>query len=92
MRLHGAISQKAVIFIATHLYYWLTNLDANFHAEGILKLVSRCDKCLNLFGDYVDKYVKNKLYFGLCIQKIRMKFSFIFSSVPYFWNFPRTDI
>jgi hypothetical protein len=34
---------------------WLTNLNANFYAEGILKLVSHWDKCLNLFGDYVEK-------------------------------------
>jgi hypothetical protein len=34
---------------------WLTNLDANFYAEGILKLVSCWYKCLNLFGDYVEK-------------------------------------
>jgi hypothetical protein len=34
---------------------WLTNLDANFYAEGILKLVSRWEKCLKLFGDYVEK-------------------------------------
>jgi histone-lysine N-methyltransferase SETMAR len=34
---------------------WLTNLDADFYAEGILKLVSRWDKCWNLFGDYVEK-------------------------------------
>jgi hypothetical protein len=34
---------------------WLTNLDANFYAKGILKLVSCWDKCLNLFGDYVEK-------------------------------------
>jgi hypothetical protein len=30
-------------------------LHANFYAEGILKLVSRWDKCLNPFGDYVEK-------------------------------------
>jgi histone-lysine N-methyltransferase SETMAR len=36
---------------------WLTNLDANFYEEGILKLVSCWGKCLNLFGDYVEKYV-----------------------------------
>jgi hypothetical protein len=35
--------------------YWLTNLDANVYAEGILKLLSRRDKCLSLFGDYVEK-------------------------------------
>jgi transposase len=34
---------------------WLTNLDTNFYAERILKLVSRWDKCLNLFGDNVEK-------------------------------------
>jgi histone-lysine N-methyltransferase SETMAR len=34
---------------------WLTNLDENFYAERILKLVSRWDKCLNLFGDYAEK-------------------------------------
>jgi hypothetical protein len=34
---------------------WLTNLDADFYTEGILKLVSRWDKCWNLFGDYVEK-------------------------------------
>jgi histone-lysine N-methyltransferase SETMAR len=61
---------------------WLTNLDANFYAAGILKLVSCWNKCLNLFGDYVEKYVKSKLHFGMCIQKIRIKFSFFFSSVP----------
>jgi hypothetical protein len=30
---------------------WLTNLDTNLYAEGILNW----DKCLNLFGDYVEK-------------------------------------
>jgi hypothetical protein len=34
---------------------WLTNLDANFYADAILKLVSRWDKYLNLFRDYVEK-------------------------------------
>jgi hypothetical protein len=34
---------------------WLTNLDANVYAQGILKLVSHWDKYLNLFGDYVEK-------------------------------------
>jgi hypothetical protein len=32
-----------------------TNLDANFYAEGTLKLMSRWNKCLSLFGDYVEK-------------------------------------
>jgi histone-lysine N-methyltransferase SETMAR len=34
---------------------WLTNLDTNVYAEGILELVSHWDKRLNLFGDYVEK-------------------------------------
>jgi hypothetical protein len=34
---------------------WLTNLDVNFYAECILKLVLRWDMCLNMFGGYVEK-------------------------------------
>ena len=34
---------------------YLSSLAANFFAEGIEKLVSRYDKCLNRFGDYVEK-------------------------------------
>jgi hypothetical protein len=34
---------------------WLNKLDAHFCAEYILQLVSRWDKCLNLFGDYTEK-------------------------------------
>ena len=34
---------------------YLSSLAANFFAEGIEKLVSRYDKCLNCFGDYVEK-------------------------------------
>jgi len=37
--------------VKTYLY----SLTANFFAEGIEKLVSQYDKCLNLFGDYVEK-------------------------------------
>jgi hypothetical protein len=33
----------------------LSSLEANFFADGIDKLVSRYDKCLNRFGDYVEK-------------------------------------
>jgi histone-lysine N-methyltransferase SETMAR len=33
---------------------WLTNLDANFYAERILKSVSRWDKFLDLCGDYLE--------------------------------------
>jgi hypothetical protein len=34
---------------------YLSSLVANFFAEGIEKLVSRYDKYLNRFGDYVKK-------------------------------------
>jgi len=34
---------------------YLSSLAANFFAESIQKLVSRYDKCLNRFGDYVEK-------------------------------------
>ena len=34
---------------------YLSSLAANFFAEVIEKLVSRYDKCLNRFGDYVEK-------------------------------------
>jgi hypothetical protein len=37
------------------LQTYLSSLAANFFAEGIEKLVSRYDKCLNRFGDYVKK-------------------------------------
>jgi len=29
---------------------------AFWYEEGIIKLVSRYDKCLNVQGDYVEKY------------------------------------
>ena len=34
---------------------YLSSQAANFFAEGIEKLVSRYDKCLKRFGDYVEK-------------------------------------
>ena len=34
---------------------WLSSQPATFYDVGILKLVSRCDKCLNSEGDYVKK-------------------------------------
>jgi hypothetical protein len=34
---------------------WLTSQVAAFYEEGIQKLVSRYDKCLNNGGDYVEK-------------------------------------
>jgi hypothetical protein len=35
--------------------HWVKTLAADFFDEGIQKLVSRYDKCLNLGGDYVEK-------------------------------------
>jgi hypothetical protein len=34
---------------------WLHNLAAPFFDEGLQKLVSRYDKCLNMDGSYVEK-------------------------------------
>ncbi len=33
----------------------VTNLGMQFYQSSIQKLVSRYDKCLNLFGDFVEK-------------------------------------
>jgi hypothetical protein len=33
---------------------WLNGLAAEVYDEGIQKLVTRYDKCLNIFGDYVE--------------------------------------
>jgi histone-lysine N-methyltransferase SETMAR len=35
---------------------WLHNLAAEFFDEGLQNLVSRYDKCLNVDGNYVEKY------------------------------------
>ena len=43
---------------------YLSSLAANSFAEGIEKLVSRYDKCLNRFDDYVEKYVRPCCTFG----------------------------
>jgi hypothetical protein len=34
---------------------WLNGLAAEVYDEGIVKLPSRLDNCLNLYGDYVEK-------------------------------------
>ena len=34
---------------------WLNSQAADWYEEGISKLVSRYDKCLNVQGDYVEK-------------------------------------
>ncbi len=35
---------------------YLTKLDKSVYHTGIEKLVQRYDKCLNLYGDYVEKW------------------------------------
>jgi len=37
---------------------WLKSQAAKFYDDGINKLVHRYDKCLNLNGDYAEKYFK----------------------------------
>jgi histone-lysine N-methyltransferase SETMAR len=39
----------------TAMQHWVKMLVADFFDEGIQKLVSRYDICLNLGGDYVEK-------------------------------------
>jgi hypothetical protein len=34
---------------------WLNGLAAEFYDEGIVKLLSRLGKCLNLYGDCIEK-------------------------------------
>ena len=34
---------------------WLSSQAADFYNLGIQKLVERCDKCLNKYGNYVEK-------------------------------------
>jgi hypothetical protein len=34
---------------------WLNGLAADFHDEGIMKLVQHLDKYLNRNGDYIEK-------------------------------------
>ena len=34
---------------------WLRQQKTDFYYSGIEKLISRYDKCLNKFGDYVEK-------------------------------------
>jgi hypothetical protein len=38
--------------------YWLNRLAAEWYDMGIIKLVSRYDKCLNVESDYVETLVK----------------------------------
>ena len=44
--------------LAGHLWSVLSSQVAMFYEEGIQKLVSRYDKCLNNGGNYVEKYFK----------------------------------
>ena len=34
---------------------WLTSAPKDFYTEGIIKLVSRWEKCVTIPGDYVEK-------------------------------------
>ncbi|KAJ4433766.1 hypothetical protein ANN_16078 [Periplaneta americana] len=48
---------------------WLNELAAEEYNTGILKLVNRYDKCLNVGGDYVEKLRKLQLCNRLCFFK-----------------------
>jgi len=60
------LSTKMKVWLATQRFHtnkelmdgvnnWLPNLAAPFFDEGLQKLVSRYDKCLNVDGNYVEK-------------------------------------
>jgi len=57
---------KMKVWLATHRFHtnedlmdgvniWLHNLATPFFDEGLQKLMSRYDKCLNVDGNYVEK-------------------------------------
>jgi len=57
---------KMKVWLATHRFHtnedlmdgvniWLQNLATPFFDEGLQKLMSRYDKCLNVDGNYVEK-------------------------------------
>jgi hypothetical protein len=50
---------------------WLNGLAAEVYDEGIQKLVTRYDKCLNVGGDYVEKYLR------VCNKDTLIFFTFI---------------
>ncbi len=37
---------------------YLTKLDKSFYRTGVEKLVQWYNKCLNLYGDYVEKWAR----------------------------------
>ncbi len=51
-------------YVKSAVNSYLTKLDKLFCRTGIEKLVQRYDKCLNLYGDYVEKWAEcqNKIY------------------------------
>jgi len=44
--------------LADDVKTWLNNLAAPFYDEGLQKLVPRYDKCLNVDGNYVEKWCR----------------------------------
>lgn len=41
--------------VVANMNVWLKSLDQDFFGVGIFALVHRWDKCINLYGDYVEK-------------------------------------
>ena len=39
---------------------WLRHQSKDFYAEGIRKLVHRCEKCVTVLGNYLKKIKRNK--------------------------------
>jgi hypothetical protein len=68
---------------------WLNVLAADVYEEGIQKLVTRYDRCLNVGGDCVEKYVRvcNNLHlhcsFAICNLQFAVAFIFIWCMFLY---------
>ena len=41
--------------VKTAVQQWLSSQAADFYEDGIQKLITRYDKCLNIGGNYVEK-------------------------------------
>ena len=65
---------------------------AVWYEEGISKLVSRYDKCLNVQGDYVEKYVKVCDKTCISVSLLLSINIFVWQNVLYFLDVPLNNI
>jgi hypothetical protein len=67
---------------------WLMGLDTDFLCSGMGNPVKRWHKCLNKYGDYVEKQLKYTRFF-LCILTLLIKRFLKEKMLPYFSDNPR---